>query len=391
MNSKELLNEKEHIVETIFGARNEARQFLHLVSSLWRYSADNILLIYAQNKSASCVAGKRAFEALGFKVRDGEKPIHILNTTVKCTDPGSYAIDDAGEQIMIKDGVPQYYPEPVYESDYQLVPAYDISQLEGQLERASTEKPDILKLCHDAGVPVLGVDKFPESWSYYNAYYDEGEKKILFLKSVKGDAKTSAIVRAYVQFTLSGDNLMDLTPGTGDVFEIPSKENAAELIGYCIEVHLGIRPSVSNVGVIFQNAAKELDTHEKRYAFLSAVCLFVQRIIQDIEGYPLTVEETNIINCLMNTDNPKLLQAIYMRMDNQEGISDDVKRVIGRVFEQLIGPVSEEELSAIYDDRLHKNIFTYPPYYINVDPPIFASVPSGDRSQFLPHEEGISR
>nr|WP_297704130.1 hypothetical protein [uncultured Butyrivibrio sp.] len=372
MDLQELLNNRNTVIEEIFNKKNETRAFLHAVSSLWRHSPDNILIIYSQNKGASCVAGRKAFENLGFKVRAGERPVYILNTVVRCTDPGRYVYDDAGESIMLKEGVPQYYPEPVYESEYSAVPAFDISQLEGQVEVTQEGRPDVDKLCENAGVPIMECDRFPAEWNYYNSYYDEGDKKIMLLKSAKNDARVSAVIRAYIQFTMSGDNMQDITPGTKDVHEIKSRENAAELICYCIEAHYGIKPTAKNVSLIMQNAREDLPEFVDRYEFLSDVCLYVQRILQDLEGYPLTVEETNILNCLMTTDDPNLLLATYMRMDNQEKVEDRIKAVIARVFEQLIGPVSESELTAIYEDRIHKQIFTYPPYMINVDPPVLS-------------------
>ncbi len=382
---------KEDVVSSIFTVKQHQRQFLHLVAALWRYSADNILLIYSQYPKATCVAGKRAFEALDLKVRESEKPIYILNTNVKCSDPGTYVTDEYGEQVMLNEGVPEYDPEPTYASEYRLVPAFDISQLTEDVSEKKKNNPDVYKLCKDVGLPIMEVDRFPDSWNYYSGYYDEGENAIMVKSSVKGDARTSAIIRAYVQFTLAGNNLQDKTPGTIDIFTIKSRENVAELISYCIEVYCGIRPSVSNVSIIFDNAKKDLETDDDMYDFISNICLFSQRIIQDLEGYPLTVEETNIVNSLMISDSPKLLRALYAKMDNQEEVSDGVKRVIARVFEQLIGPVTEKELSVIYDDRIHKNIFTYPPYLINVNPPIFASANAENRTNLLSHEQGVTR
>lgn len=382
MELQTLQNKRNAVIEEVFNNKNEARTFLHAVSSLWRYSPDNILGIYAQNKDAKCVAGRKAFENLGFMVREGEEPLYILNTVVKCIDPGRYVYDDAGESIMFKESVPQYYPEPVYESEYLTVPAFDISQLEGQVKITQEGKPDVDKLCKNAGLPIMECDRFPAEWNYYNSYYDEGDKKIMLLKSTKNEVRISAVIRAYIQFTMSGDNMQDITPGTKDVHEIRSRENAAELICYCIEVHYGIKPTAKNVSMIMQNVRDDLPEVTSRYEFLSDVCLYVQRILQDLEGYPLTVEETNILNCLMTSDDPNLLLATYMRMDNQEKVDERIKAVIARVFEQLIGPVSESELTAIYEDRIHKQIFTYPPYLINVEPPVLAKTDATRESIF---------
>ena len=57
------------------------RRALDTAARFWRYSPCNQWLIRIANPRATRVAGRRVWEALGRKVRDGEPPIHILAPT----------------------------------------------------------------------------------------------------------------------------------------------------------------------------------------------------------------------------------------------------------------------------------------------------------------------
>src|SRR5258708_29956863 len=48
------------------------------VARLWRYGSMNQALIVAQNPAASCVQGRRAWEAAGRKIRPREQPITVF-------------------------------------------------------------------------------------------------------------------------------------------------------------------------------------------------------------------------------------------------------------------------------------------------------------------------
>jgi hypothetical protein len=57
------------------------RQALRTMAAFWRYSPFNQFLIVLQRRDATRVAGRRAWEALGRKVKPGERPIAILAPT----------------------------------------------------------------------------------------------------------------------------------------------------------------------------------------------------------------------------------------------------------------------------------------------------------------------
>ena len=329
----------------VFAEHSDARKFFHMVSMLWRHTPENILAIYMQDSDATCVAGIKAFNALGYTLKAKEKPLYIYNTVVRRRDEGSS-----------------------YISEYLPVQAYDIRQFEAQdkeaVENGQADSFDCGKLCGSEGVPILEVDRLPSEMSYYGAYYDTDEQKIVLRRDLQGDGRASAIIYGYVHADLHKYQDDDHVLGINLADKGVSLENVALLSVYCVESHYGIKPSVTNLGIILSNVEERLSDDRDKKMFLSYVCLMVQRIIRAIESNVLTVEEISIINSLMVTDEADVLKEMLERLKGQTGIDVGVRLSICHVFAKLFERISEDELSALYDARIHKSLYTYPEFRI---------------------------
>lgn len=329
----------------IFNKQKEARRFFHKAVMHWRHTPENILAIYKQVDDATCIAGGKAFEALGYIHKAKEKPIYIYNTIVHGN----------GE-------------ENVYTSEFIPVQAYDIRQFEGgrkeNEKRELFRKIDLDKVCSKEGVPVIEVENMPETDSGCGAYFDAETHKIVLSTGLRDDSRTAALIFAYVQAIaekhLNEDIAMEILPENQSIVT----DRAVVLTAYCIEVYCGIKPTVSNLGGILTSVAADYPTIKEQRMFLCYVCLMVQRIIKSIERNILTVEEINIINSLMTSDDADTLRAIYKRIDGQTEIDKRVQLSMHNVFGHLLEECSEDELSAIYDARIHKSLYTYPAYRI---------------------------
>lgn len=329
----------------VFAEHSDARKFFHMVSMLWRHTPDNILGIYMQDSDATCVAGKKAFNALGYALKAKEKPLYIYNTVVRRRDEGSS-----------------------YISEYLPVQAYDIRQFDAKGKEpelnGQSDSFDCGKLCNSGGVPILEVDRLPSEMSYYGAYYDTDEQKIVLRRDLQGDGRASAIIYGYVHAAFHKYRDEDHVLGINLSDKGVSLENVALLSVYCVESHYGIKPSVSNLGIILSNVEERLPDDREKKMFLSYVCLTVQRIIRAIESDVLTVEEISIINSLMVTDEVDVLKEMLERLKELTGIDARVRLSICHVFGKLFDRLSEDELSDLYDARIHKSLYTFPAYRI---------------------------
>ncbi len=361
MTKEELDELKAQAVIRIFTSRSEVESFFDYASLHWRYTPENILALYMQDQKATCVAGRKAFEHLGYQLKDAEKPIHIYSTVITCKD-----MTMPNDENEIEKGLfgtdRRFKQEQQFCIDYTPVPVYDIRQFDG-VKEGHIVRPDMDRLCAESEIPIMEVDRFPMGYDYSESVYDEDEGKIWLLRSVRGDARISAILESYIQYLFVGASRICAAFSVEDIAYlkvIKSPQNAMLLIKYCIEKHYGIKSTVSNVGIILENVSREYTKSEDREYFLYQVCYFVQRIIQKIDGDTLTVEETNVLNCLMVSDEVKAIEAIQLRFDEQAGPDEAVKDSVDRILNRLTRWVSDKMRAEIFDLRCQKELFSYP-------------------------------
>lgn len=350
MTIQELDELRGRAIERIFSGRRDADRFFLLVSRLWRHTPENMLAIYMQNDEAKAVAGKRAFEALGLRLKDGEKPFYIYNTVIHKSDDGSYISED------------------------RAMPAYELRQFVG-LDENGEGPGDVFneglegmdsnalamarKICADAGIAVMEVDRMPREAGYFSGFFDEEEQAVIVCKAMNRELKASAILYGYVQYVFSsGENAEGLAEIEGRA-GIRIREEAELLALYCVERYLGSCAFVRDPGIIVENASRELLSFEDRHRFISCVCRGVQAVLGNVEGGLFTVEETNVVNSLLISGDRKMLLKLY-RDVMQSRIKAEEKVVIAKVFEDILGHMTDAELKALYEARMNRKIYTYP-------------------------------
>ena len=344
------------------------RKYLKFCADLYRFSYDNQMIMYANKPDASCVAGINAWKKAGRKIKDGEDPIYVFVDVIKCESPGVPAVDADGVQLVLSDsGIPVYDKEPVYSDFMQPVPVYDISQTEpiDNTEETPVEEdrelPNFLEYIDSQALIVVPVDKMDISHKYENAYYDPAANEIIIKRSTPEAVRNQELLHAYVQFVFTVEENMEMSPSSPRVRDSKYPDIAVECITWILNEHFGLKQTIRAFGdlSVYDN---EDDVQVERD--LRIISFYAQRIIQHLERFPLTFEETSLLNTLMYDDDIELLDDLYHRLENQFDIPDDVKSSITHIFEAIVTEFSDNEREKIFKDRLHKEIMSHPPYYL---------------------------
>ena len=355
---------KQRILREVIKPIN-IRKFLKFCADMFRFSYDNQMILYANMPDASCVAGINAWKKAGYELKEGETPIYVFVDMIKCDSPGEVAVDKDGVSLVLSDsGIPVYDKEPVYSDFMQPVPVYDISQMEFKGEEepaADMEMPDVLEYIDAQPLIVVPVDKMDNAHKYENAYYDPAENEIVVKRSISENIRNQELMHAYVQFIFSNDENMEMSPSCPKIQDCKYPDIAVECIAWILNDHFNLKQTIRAFGdlSVYDNE-DDLQVEND----LRVVSFYSQRIIQHLERFPLTFEETTILNTLMFDDDMELLDDMYHRMEVQFDIPDTVKGSISHIFEAIVAEMSDGERAKVFSDRLHKQIMSYPAYYL---------------------------
>ena len=364
MTIQELDELRDSAVERIFRDRGAAEKFFLLVSRLWRHSPDNMLVIYMQDDEAKAVAGKRAFEAQGMRLKDSEKPLFIYNTVIRQSDDGLVVDARTAQAYDIRQFEELGAGKAADDSNGLRMErsAYLESETETYEDGRSIDvEARVKELCGDEGISIMEVDRMPQEAGYYSGYFDEEEQAIIVCRDVKRELKTSAILYGFVQFVFSREELSEDMAEIADKAGRDVREDAELLALYCVERYLGRRGFVSDPGLIVENVVRKLLSFEDRRKLISCVCRGVQDVLRQIEGCPFSVEDTNVVNSLLISGDRQMLLKLYGEI-MQSGIRREEKALIARVFEDILGRMTDKELEALYDARINRRIYTYPAF-----------------------------
>ncbi len=161
------------------------RDFLKTVARFPRYSANNCLLIFSQNPSASYVCSFTAWREMGRYPKRGEKGLCILCPVPHLKTVEKAVTDSNGKPITDTDGTQKTEKEQVEIVNFRIGYVFDVSQTEGKeiellkpkiltgdVENAEAIKEALIKA---AACPV-SFSQIPGS---VNGYYDPAKKEIV--------------------------------------------------------------------------------------------------------------------------------------------------------------------------------------------------------------------
>lgn len=282
-------NFKEYLVK-MRRFQAECKEYLH------SYSPRNLLLVMAQDPSASIVGSFQAWKKMGRPVQKGETA-HIFiwvpteyKAKKQVTDEdGNPVLDDKGEAkmeyVLGDDG------KPVMNRTYIMGPVFDVSQTAGDplpsMARELADPVENFEKIYDAlvgisALPVL-VDGIDGKFDLHGAkgYCRYGEHIVL-----KGDMSEAQTLK-----TLVHEIAHSRLHAPDDGVPVREKELQAEGTAYLVCEHLGLDTSDYSIPYVFswENEKEEMSTF----------CMSLGVILEQAD------EISEKIDAALGTDDPK--------------------------------------------------------------------------------------
>ncbi len=190
--TKELYQKVVDGIENIISS-GEYKKFLKFSSSFYHYSFNNWILIFSQMKNASRVAGFKAWEKMGRKIKKGSKGIMIMYPMKQ-----TYTKKIKGQESLIdKNNDKSNTEEKIEFLTYRATYVYDISQ--------TTGKPLPLENKYLNSSSKEELYEFLKSYSKYpileqnisngaQGYWDTINKEIVLEKKLSIDDRVSVLL-----------------------------------------------------------------------------------------------------------------------------------------------------------------------------------------------------
>lgn len=217
-------------------------RYLQFVSQFHQYSLNNNLLIMAQNRQASRVAGFQTWKKLDRNVKKGSKALYVYAPLTRDKK------DKDGKVIVNENG----QPEKVI--SYRLVPVFDVSQTEGEKElpklvyniEKDLEDPKKFATYYRsiADFSPVPIDIEPIS-STANGYYIPLKKRIV-IKEGLGQVMTIKVMLHEITHARLHSN--SSASFGDDVYR--RQEFEAESVAYIVSDHLGLDTSDYSFGYL---------------------------------------------------------------------------------------------------------------------------------------------
>jgi hypothetical protein len=233
----------ENGVKAVFTS-DEFMKYLDFCSRLYRYSANNQLLIRMQMPDASLVQSYTKWKECSRFVKKGEHGLKILAPIVK----KHYKTDENGEFITDENGNKIPEDETPFLAGFKLVPTFDVSQTDGE---------PLPEICHELTGDVENVDKWIHALKTFinipvdyediqggaKGYYSLTENRIA-IKTGLSDLQTiKTLIHECAHATLhtldkAGEKTRE------------QQETEAEAVAYVVSKHYGIDTSDYSFGYL---------------------------------------------------------------------------------------------------------------------------------------------
>ncbi len=342
---KDFNYDMKDMVETVADdvvCKEKILSFIELFANNPNLSIVNLASLYQQNSKAGRVCGIKALEKLG-AVADQSKIYDIFfpRTAMK-SKPIEFF--DGKDLVADKD-----YPdiqflakEAEYISMYLPVKVYDIGRIRNS---GGVEFLDKILMITGATIEMVDGEELDCETSHgvYNS-----ELNIFYMeKELPKELMDATIVELYITYVMANYGITDKLVRMG--------LKSLCFSYFCLE------------GRISKVLFRGLDSfnHDDKVSYLFTLWRLGTEIVQDIEGYRLSFDETAFINNFMVTDESDELYAVISKII--EGLQDDLLKLELELLREKILKTREGYLNDLLGWKINKVVLTYPPLPLEID------------------------
>lgn len=365
------------IVDKVF-LPNFFHFYLDFISYFTNVDYQNQLLLYGQIGSVcqtKMIAGKKAWEENGRKVKEDAKPAMIIFPQIERIQAGEYKRDEKGNILMEDNGnYPLYEILPEYEIHDTVKSVYKYEDTVG--EEISFEDPvfDIKKIVEKMKIKIEEVTK--EDIELYgnergygftelNGYLTEdiSGNRILKIKEGLGDVKKkNAVIEIFVASEIIQDDynfIEEAVKLEWNNFIKLISILAVDILKRRYKYHTELTP------MVIQLILKDADTKEKRHLLLHALQHTVFNVVnlfeQEIFGFLEILFANQITN---DKDLTECTEKIAWVGDCAKLVYKDKLWELRDVLIRMDEDAKVKE--AFLKQSREKKMYTFPPYVIQV-------------------------
>lgn len=365
------------IVDKVF-LPNFFLSYLDFVSYFTNVDYQNQLLLYGQIGSVcqtKMIAGKKAWEENGRKVKEDAKPAIIIFPQIERVKMGEYKKDDTDNILMSEEGnYPIYEILPEYQIHDTVKPVYKYEDTIG--ENISFEDPifDIKKIVEKMKVKIEEVTKedielygnergygFTELNGYLTE--DKSGNRILKIKEGLGDVKKkNAIIEVFVASEIIQDDYNFIEEAVKLEWN-----NFIQLVSVLAVNVLKMRYKYHSelTQNIIRFMLESVDTKEKRHLLLHAVQHTVFNVVNLFEQEVFGFLEILFANQITNDTNlTEYTEEIAWIGDHAKLVYRDKLWELRDIVIRMDEDAKVKE--AFLKQSREKKMYTFPPYVIQV-------------------------
>lgn len=344
MNDFILRNVAEDVV-----CREKIISYLDLIASNPHLSVLNQAMLYFQKQDAGFVCGRRAWEAMGRKVKEEAQPVIL------------YLPEISGDR------------ESGYRHSFQPVNAYAQSDTEGRTAKENTEKEPngqlekrylqtaakdrmdfvkkdgdlISRILEATGATTELVEREVISDPARHGFFNAERKMFGLERGIDMEGHSRVMTELFIEYFIG-------ELGCSDRLLLPAAE-------YVVFAHFGWDHGIA--APLF--AKLDSYTDDRKLSYLIALRETISEILQILDGRTLSFDETAFVNCLLTTPDKDQAFAIFEAALYSAG--DELTAEAMRRFLVKLSLAEDGYIEKLYEKRMRQEVYSYPPQSLHID------------------------
>ena len=299
--------------------------YLKMLSSNLHLSFQNLLLVFEQDSKAQWVCGRKAWEQIGRVVNEDTKPITLLFPKI-CL---------SGEQ------------EKIYRGEYLKVVCYGLESTEGRPYIRNKQLDFADRITFLTGATWEIVPEVALKSSLYQGFYDRDRNIFCLSQNCSKEQQELTILELYIDYVLQENGITD--------------KLLKMAVVYVMNEYFGFKNNI--ISALFGKLGKY--TIEEKFIFLKKTGQISKQILDDLEGYTLTFNETAFLNDLLaSDDSEKIVSLLEVAAEN---LADEELREELFILREKLIKTKQRCLTELYRKKKERSLFTFPPIYLEVD------------------------
>ena len=296
-------------------------QFLRLYVVNRTFSLINLLHIYEQKPDAKAVCGKRAWEHLGRRLKNDAAPILLLLPDVS----GGW------------------------KESYHMVNGYDRSSTEGCVYQECRRRIAFAdRVTQLTGATWELVPKEGMGGRLERGFYLKENHVFYLVDTCTKEQQEQTVLELYVDYVMDSAGCID--------------KLVRLAVCFVVFEFFGIKHTIVNA--LF-GKLERMNLQEK-WDFLLAVYHVSSQVLNDLEGYRLSFNETAFLNDLLETDQEETMERVIDKAAANIDREDWKEEL--RVLKEKLLKTRQGILKELCNMKFQKRLFSYPPVFLEMNP-----------------------